>query len=191
MAIKMEYLILCVGLFILLSPGLFLTLPPLSARDAISLGVSYGPSGSANLCPNDSNFGDEAQCTHATTIWRSGFTSFVSVFIHAVVYAVLLHVATRYLGLPKIRSDETVYLAALFIILSPGLLLTLPRLSPATCGFDSLNISDDGEFCSDEFKDGANCKMCTSWILSRSTQPLSVLVHAVLLGVILQFGKLV
>ena len=201
MSIKMEYLILCVGLFVVLSPGLFLTIPPLQNRDAIALGVSWDDSGSATLCANTNFSGGSKKdsCAAATRLWRSEFTTFTAVVIHAIVYAILLQICARYLGLPKVRTDEMVYLAALFVILTPGLFLTLPRLTKEICGKNGASdngrhIADDGNFCEDIGTINSttpNCQKCTSVFFSQSTQPISVLVHAVLLGVILQFGKLV
>jgi hypothetical protein len=60
-----------------------------------------------------------------TRTFQSGQTSVVSVLIHALVFMILYSVIARSMNIVLTKADLIVT-AALFAILSPGMLLTLP-----------------------------------------------------------------
>jgi hypothetical protein len=92
-------------------------------------------------------------------------------------------------GLPSPDATAVFVYTALFALLSPGLLLTLPALSPTDCGADGKHIFDEFEgddtFC-DAIgtinDDTPKCKKCTSWNTSGFTGVVPVLVHSLVFG---------
>lgn len=192
---------LLIGLFIILSPGILLTLPPLDQTTIIELGVGYmnGSPGTAAYCSALTTA--EPECDKPTETWVSGYTSNGAAIIHAVVFVLLLlfvPALLSFLGVEMRTLPFTfiIVLGLLFFILSPGVLLTIPALSAADCGQDGKNIIDDGDsspanpkFCAGSYDswpagtvftavDWPHCNKCTSWFNSGQTNFLPVVVHS-------------
>jgi len=192
MRLDTTYLLTLVGLFVILSPGLLLTLPPLSQKATNAKGVSYEGEG-VTVCPanNDVEFKAQAHCTKATDIFVSGYTDIPAVFVHAVVFAALLYYLPKQMGLKALSTQALVALVALFVLLSPGLLLTLPALTKTECGENNKNVSDNDDgtqrYCDAitlPFTSAAypKCHKCTSFWISGFTSVPAVLVHGVVFG---------
>jgi len=181
-----------VGLFIVLSPGLLLTIPSMSLTDAGTKGVSSGAAGAADACAD----GDEAveNCKKATSLWMSGMTTTVSVIVHTLVFAVLLYFLPNFISSAGAYSQQAVVvLALLFAVLSPGVLLTLPSLSKADCGSGGKNVADGVNYCetiSDaDLTEALNpkCYKCTRLFNSGFTSLPAALVHGVVFGVVVYY----
>ena len=193
---------LLLGLFIILSPGILLTLPPLDQTTIEDLGVGYmnGSPGTATFCTSGTTA--EPECKKPTQTWVSGYTSNGAAVIHALVLVLILAFIPGLLSavgvyLPTMPLLYIVALGVAFILLSPGVLLTIPALSAADCGQDGKNIMDNGpgspvnpRFCAgsyDSFAPGTvftaadypHCNKCTSWFNSGETNFLPTVVHSV------------
>jgi hypothetical protein len=85
-----------VGLFIILSPGLIVTIPALTVTDLTNLGVGYdedSPYTTPLACTSAKL--DVEGCKKATSWWLSGYTTALAVFVHAVIFALILSVLPR------------------------------------------------------------------------------------------------
>jgi len=190
MILDTTYLATLVGLFVILSPGLLLTIPPLSLDEITKKGVSYedGSGGAAEACTSVTGTGVEAECKKAHDLFASGYTSQVAVLLHALVFAAALYFLPQNIGLRTFDNTSILVMAGLFAVLSPGLLLTLPSLSKTDCGVGKKNIADDGEFCDaiDTITEAAapNCKKCTSVFASGHTGVVPVIVHGLVFGTV-------
>ena len=187
MILDTTYLAMLVGLFVILSPGLLLTLPQLSLDEMTKKGVSYDSgSGTAVACTNITTAPVEPECKKAHDLFASGYTSQVAVLVHALVFAAALYFLPQNVGLRTFDNTSILVMAGLFALLSPGLLLTLPALSKEECGMGKKNIADDGEFCEviDPITQAAapNCKKCTGVFASGHTGVLPVVVHGLVFG---------
>lgn len=194
-------LALLLGLFIILSPGLILTVPGRSQTDATAIGVGYLNGSAATFCSTSPNTFTEPECAKATSAWTSGYTWLGAVLVHAVIFMAVLQwlpVLAKVFGLdmPMVPFLYLVFLGLLFVALSPGVLLTLPPLSAGQCGEGTLNIMDNPptspanpKFCAgatDGFAPGTsfttdypNCRRCTSVALSQSTTWVAIVVHSI------------
>jgi len=175
---------LLVGLFVILSPGLILTLPSLGASELIQLGVAYN-SGENHACASGAVINGDPICDKATRVLVSGYTSPLATVVHTLVFAAVLYLLPNAIGLGRFSQTQILVFAGAFLALSPGLLLTLPALSLDECGSDGKNIVDtiDGNYCNAEHATG-KCATCSSAWRSGETSTSAVLVHAVLFGVV-------
>jgi hypothetical protein len=185
------YLAFIIILFIILSPGLILTIPGLSDGGITNMGVAFG-SGPAVACP-DATPPVEANCKKPTQILASGYTHILAIFIHAAVFAVILYFLPMWLGLGRLDINAILVLTALFVLLSPGLLLTLPPLSKNQCGEGNQNVAEStgteiGNYCDAittiTSSNTPNCAKCTSWWTSNQTGFVPILVHALVFGIL-------
>lgn len=187
MILDSTYIATLIGLFIILSPGLLLTLPTLSLDDLTKKGISYLDSGDATQCVA---FDDGASCQKAHDFWASGYTTTAAVIVHALVFGVVLYMVPQYVGL---RSFDTTTIAAfsvLFAVLSPGLILTLPGLSKIDCGEGHKNVADGTSFCdaiANITTAEPKCHTCTSWFASGHTNVVPVVVHSLVFGALAFF----
>jgi len=190
-------IVLLLGLFIILSPGLILTIPGLSQSNIDNKGVSY--LNGATVTPCSASTTTESECKKPTNILASGYTSGLAVFIHTLVFAALLWILPPFIGLAPFNAMTVVAFAILFALLSPGLILTLPPNSPSTCGEGNNNIADDIGGGTYKYCAGTNglpsntvftsaqyphCYKCQSWWVSGSTNIVPILVHAVVFGIL-------
>jgi len=189
---NMSYLITLVGLFVILSPGLLLTLPGLSQKEINSKGISSGAAGSATVCPATTSLTGLTNCLEATAWWASMETSYMAVGIHAVVF--YLAVYTAQMQFPQngtYSATSMMLLAGLFAVLSPGVLLTLPALSLDDCGLNNHNVADGARYCDSTYWDTnalqANCKKCSGIVNSGFTSPVSIVVHSAVFGAVVYF----
>lgn len=200
-------LAILIGLFIILSPGLILTIPGLSQSNITDKGVSYGLT-PVTLCTASSTA--ESQCKKPTQVLTSGYTSVTAVLVHTLVFAVLLYILPPALGLRQPSAQAVIGAAVLFLLLSPGLILTLPPLTAGNCGYNNQNIADDSgggvlKYCyadagtgADAFPPGQqftsattpNCQKCTSWWASGYTGFLPIVVHAAVFGLLAYIAAL-
>jgi hypothetical protein len=219
--IDISSLFIVVGLFVILSPGFLLTLPALSPSEGLAKGISYTPDtyadASLNTAPTacssgtawvtaDLNAGvvdttHHGECRKAKSFFVSGYMSTVSALVHAVVFAAVLYFLPTYFGQRNPAAKTVVMLSALFLLLTPGLLLTLPALSRADCGLGGKSVASSAKFCgvnqnkytgggagtaiwsvSDAFGSGDACDKCTSIWMSGHTGILPVFIHAVVFG---------
>jgi hypothetical protein len=221
-AIDMSSVFIVVGLFVILSPGFLLTLPALSPSEGLAKGISYtrdiytdaAMDAAPTACSSgtawvtaDLNAGaidttHHGECRKAKSFFVSGYMSTVSALVHAVVFAAVLYFVPTYFGQPNPAPKTVVMLSALFLLLTPGLLLTLPALSRADCGAGGKNIASSAKFCgvnpnkytgtpqtgsaiwsaSDAFGSGDACDKCTSIWMSGHTGILPVFIHAAVFG---------
>ena len=105
-------------LFIALSPGILLTLPSLSPLEATKRGLSFGPDGEAQSCVSLGEWVSNSTCDVYRSVWTSKQTSNMSILVHSL----LLYVILRFL----FHSKGPIKSSVLFVLLSPGFLLTLP-----------------------------------------------------------------
>lgn len=184
MKLNANYLALIAGLFVILSPGLLLTLPALSKENVDTLGVSHG-TGSATPC-GTGDYSAYPQCSDATRFFTSGYTSVLAVVIHTIVFAILVNYLPEMVGLKNFSFNAVAVLSVLFLLLSPGLILTLPALSKIECGFNHKNVADGADFCEAiptiTAAANPNCHKCTSIWNSGFTSLPAVLVHAIVFG---------
>jgi hypothetical protein len=172
---------LVLGLFVLLIPGIFLTLPALGLSDLATKGISYSvagthvPGAAAISCISTA----PAQCKKAASVWRSGQTTTTAALVHTVVFATALYFLAPLLAI-SVSYGTLAVSAVLFFVLSPGILLNLPKLSMSQCA--SRDVANAGEFCDT----GAvgKCATCNSFWRSGFTEEWDVLVHGILLGAI-------
>jgi hypothetical protein len=184
MKLNANYLALIAGLFVILSPGLLLTLPPLTKDNATTIGVSYGAAGAAASCTTG-DYATETQCSDATRFFVSGYTSVLAIVIHTLVFAVLVNYLPEMVGLKSFSFNAVAVLSVLFLLLSPGLVLTLPALGKVECGINHKNIADGTDFCdaiTTIDSTTPNCKKCTSFWNSGFTSLPATLVHAIVFG---------
>ena len=187
------YLATLIGLFVILSPGLLLTIPVLSQTDITDKGIAYDASGTVTFCTGSTT--TEAECKKPTDVLGSGYTSPAAVLVHALVFAAAVYLVPSYVGLRQLNQNAVLILAALFVALSPGLLLTLPALSKTNCGTGQKNVADDmganNEFCNTittiTESTAPKCNKCTSIWMSGFTDVLPVVVHAVVFGVVVYY----
>jgi hypothetical protein len=175
---------LVLGLFVVLSPGIFLTLPTLGLTDLTAKGISSGaggtnvPGAAATACASV-GITAPAQCKKAAGLWRSGQTTMTAAFVHTIVFACALFFLAPLMAI-NLSYGTLIVSSVLFFVLSPGILLNLPKLSMSQCA--SRNVADDGNFCDT----GAvgKCAKCNSFWRSGFTEEWDVLVHGVLLAAI-------
>jgi len=190
-----------IALFVILSPGLILTIPGLSQSNIENKGVAY-LDGSNNVVFCDSTSTAESECKKPTNVIASTYTSGLAIFIHALVFAALVYLLPQFLGLRPYNAITVIGLALLFALLSPGLILTLPPLSPDGCGEGNYNIADEDPdnpgnnlYCAgtNGFNPNStvytsalypNCFKCQSWWVSGSTGFVPIIVHAVVFAVL-------
>jgi hypothetical protein len=184
------------GLFILWSPGMVFTLPPLAQTDIQGLGVGYmnGSPGSAAFCSSGTRA--EPECSKPMQMVTSGYTNIGAMALHSLVFLLTMLILVGFLFGQYVTPGLTLWLTILFFVLQPGLILTLPNMSAKECGQDGKNIMDNEpgvsplnpKFCAgtyDSFPAGTsftsaypNCRKCTSVINSQQTKISAVLVHA-------------
>ena len=193
--------ILLLGLFVILSPGLILTIPGLSQTNIDNKGVAYlASSGTVQDCSASTTTEDE--CKKPAGVLATGYTNGLAIFIHTLIFAALLYLLPGFIGLAPFNTTTVIIFAGLFALLSPGLILTLPPLSPSQCGESNNNIADtfNGSlrFCQGtagtdrgipvgtKFTNALypNCYKCQSWWVSGSTGVVPILVHAVVFGLL-------
>lgn len=188
MILDTTYLATLIGLFVILSPGLLLTLPALSLGDIQSKGISTGAAGSATLC---ASVATGANCIKAHDVWASGYTSHAAVLVHSLVFALVLYMLPQYVGLRTFDNSSILTMTALFAVLSPGLLLTLPALTKVDCGIDGKKVAEADGANQNEYCDAIapitsaaapKCNQCTSWFGSNHTAVVPVLVHSLVFG---------
>lgn len=192
-------LAILIGLFVILSPGLLLTLPTLSQTTITDLGVSYTSGPNVETC--DGTVVGEANCDKPKKILASGYTWPLAVLVHTLVFAAVLFFLVPALGIPSFTTQAVVVFSVLFGVLTPGLLLTLPPLSAVDCGETGKFISDvdpqdapNQLFCAGvngfpsgtafDSTDYPNCHKCTSFWMSSQTNLLPVVVHAAVFGIV-------
>lgn len=206
MKVSLQLTVLLFGLFVLLSPGMVLTLPSLTLDNIESLGVGYmnGSPGAATFCSSGTTA--EPECNKPTKIVASTlYTSISAVLVHTLVFLIVFLVLSN----TKLFSQDNrpnivliLWYCLLFVFLSPGLFLTVPALSASACGQNGKNIMDyepsvspaNPKFCAgsyDSFAPGTvfndnypNCQKCTGWIASGQTNVVPVLVHAAIFSVL-------
>ena len=183
MKLNANYLALIAGLFVILSPGLLLTLPALTKENVNTIGVSYGAAGAATACPSSGDYTEAGKehCADAVKVFVSGYTSVLAIVIHTLVFAVLINYLPQIVGLKGFSFNAVAVLSILFLLLSPGLLLTLPALGKVECGENHRNIADGVDYCNVD-DTGDNCKKCASVWNSGFTSLPAVLVHAIVFG---------
>lgn len=174
---------LIAGLFVILSPGLILTLPPLSKDQINTIGVSHGAAGAAVTCSATLTYTDDS-CKKAERFFVSGYTSLLAIVVHALVYALLLNFVPEMVGLKAFGFNAIAVLSVLFLLLSPGLILTLPALTKIDCGINQKNIADAGDYCDAVTVSTStpNCEKCTRVWNSGFTSLPAVLVHTLVFG---------
>lgn len=190
----MNYLVTLIGLFIVLSPGLLLSIPALSDTEVASRGIASGTTNTGGtLCAANST---NAACTKATSIWNSMQTSVPAAAVHAIVFAAVVWVFQSQMPQYGSLSVQNILLVAIvFGVLSPGVLLTLPSLSQKECGLGNRNVSETGAAGSREFCDAItdpltkadhpNCYKCTKFWNSEFSSPLAIIVHSIVFGVVI------
>lgn len=173
---------LVLGLFVLLSPGVFLTLPALGLTDLTNRNISYRndnthvPGSSATVCTSVSSTAP-TQCKKAAGVWRSGQTTVTAAVVHTVVFATALFFLASLLAISMSYGTLAVS-AVLFLVLSPGILLNLPKLTMSQCA--SRDVADSAKFC--DTNAVGKCAKCSSYWRSGFTEEWDVLVHGVLLA---------
>ena len=181
----MTYIGLLVGLFIILSPGLLLTIPPLSLTELENKSIGSGTASNFAICEDTTT---AENCKKAASLFASGYTSVPAVLVHGLVFALALYFLPQYIGLRKFGSQGILVLSVLFVALSPGFLLTLPALSKTACGITGKHVGETTGPQATEYCDAittitkANnpkCHKCTSVWMSGFTDVVPVLVHAV------------
>lgn len=177
-----------VGLFILLSPGFFLTLPSLSVSDLTHQGVSFGSNPTATtFC--SANTKTEPNCKKAMSVWRSGYTTLLAGVVHTVVFGALLYAASRTI-LPAMSYQSIGIYSGIFFALTPGMIINVPTLGLNSCGSDKKISDDNGAnngYCSDTRASLTNCDRCNRFFMSHFTSDVDVLVHAVVFGAVVYY----
>lgn len=185
------YLATLIGLFVILSPGLLLTLPALGQTEITDKGISWQNTSTVDACLAANS--SEPECKKPTDVLVSGYTTTAAVLVHALVFAAAVYLVPSFVGLRQLNQNAVLVLTALFVALSPGLLLTLPPLSKTSCGAGHKNVADGDplEFCNDiaTITEAATpkCHKCTSIWMSGFTDVSAVLVHAVVFGVVVYY----
>jgi hypothetical protein len=187
----MNFIFTIVGLFIVLSPGLLLTLPALTKTQGAEKGYSYGGTEDdpAGLCSSSTAWVDQDDCKKHLGIWTSNETTGTAVAVHTIVFAVALLMIQKQYDLGSYLSTSAVFvLSGLFALLSPGLIVTLPSLSKNECGFTGRKVADGDEYCNaiTTITEAAhpNCFKCTSLWGSGFTSPVAIIVHGILFGLL-------
>jgi len=190
-ALDMNFIFTIVGLFIVLSPGLLLTLPALTKTQGAEKGYSYGGTATdpAGLCSASTNWVTQDDCKRHLGVWTSNETTGTAVAVHTVVFALVLIMLQKQFDLGSYLSTSAVFvLSGLFALLSPGLIVTLPSLSKNECGFTGRKVADDDEYCNNitTITEAAapNCDKCTSLWGSGFTSPVAIIVHGILFGLL-------
>jgi len=197
-ALDMTFIFTIVGLFVILSPGLLLTLPALSQTAAIDKGYAYG--GTLDTDPATgfcaaATFSTNEVCKKHVGFWTSNETSPVAVVVHSVVFAIALIMIQKQFFLGSfLTTNAIIVLSVLFGVLSPGLVVTLPNLSKAECGKTGRGVADTVSsvvtYCNNIAtitSANENCHKCISVGGSGFTSPVAIIVHAILFGVIAAF----
>jgi hypothetical protein len=166
----MNLLIMILG-FIILSPGVFLTIPPLSQSQAVKKGLSYLDTGLASSCIDMGQW--NLECLKYKKVFFSGQTSQFSVYFHTIIFFL-------YLTLFKISFNERLYFSILFLILSPGMFLSLPGMTKEDCA--RAGVAEGRLFCDAVIQPLAACRNCQSILMSDFTSWQQVIVHATLFG---------
>ena len=168
-------LVILTSLFLLLSPGIVLTLPPVSKTQCTNFGVAD--------CSTPGGGAYSVDCNKCTSAWASGYTWRWAMLLHTIVFGfvgyllllaadpVLLTTRTQTFGI-------LVYATLLFFLLSPGNIFSFWPNSKNYCK-NVLAISD----CD---VDGPYCNKCTSFMVSQFTSVSSMFFNAlVFVGVLL------
>lgn len=183
-------LIFLAGLFVVLSPGLLLTLPALDKTDATNKGIGYKTSTATwNACGSTaSNYTTYDECKNATKVNMSGYTTVMATVVHALVFALLLWYGPHLAGIKRdFTPSQIATLSAVFVALSPGVILTLPALSKTECGKGKKNVGDSAVFCDAQTALGTNCTKCTSLFNSGFTSVPAIVVHAIVFVVLIKY----
>ena len=135
--------------------------PTLDAYEAVTRGLSYGTN--PQSCIDQGQWAP--QCSN-NFIWNWQTSSKA-----VVVHSILLYIVLRIL-----RYQNQINLCVLFVLLSPGLLLTLPALTANEC----TGVSESGSYCTAIQSPGAACLQCQSILFSKSTNLARVLLHGML-----------
>lgn len=195
--------VILLGLFVLLSPGLLLTIPGLSIGQAQDLGVAYLNEPSTVVFCDPSTVA-QSECKKPSDVFVSGYTYWIAVLVHTVVFAAVLYFLIPALNIPAFSGQAIVVFSLLFGVLAPGLIFTLPGLTAAECGQTGKRIADVNPaattttlYCEglNGFAPGTsfnstnypNCAKCTSWVFSGQTNLLPILVHAVVFGILVYY----
>ena len=157
-------------LFVALSPGIILLLPSLSAREGVERGISYQNTNSVDSCVSVGEWiPDKTPCDKAKSIFFSNQTTSFACLIHGLLF----YIALKLFFNLKYKFE----IAVLFILLCPGLLITLPNLSRSDCA----SVAENNNFCkANDLPVYSACKTCTNIIFSKSTNIKPVIVHALL-----------
>lgn len=188
-----------IGLFVLLSPGLVLTIPGLAQSTIEDLGVAF-TSGASTVTYCDPTTTAQTNCKKPTNIFASGYTSSIAVLVHTIVFAAVLYFLIPAVGFEALSGTRILALSVIFGLLQPGLLLTLPALSAADCGQTGKHIADSNASGVEFYCEGLNgfapgttftstafpnCTKCTSWFNSGQSTLLPVLVHSIVYGLLI------
>ena len=166
----MNLLILILG-FIILSPGVILTLPPINQNQAVKKGLSYLDTGLAASCIDMGLWRQE--CSNFKRIFFSGQTSQTSVYLHTLVFFL-------YISLFKISFNAKLYFSIIFLILCPGMFISLPGMTKEDCARN--RVAEGTQFCDVISAPLAACKNCESILMSDFTSWQQVMVHSVVFG---------
>lgn len=198
-----QNLVYLATLFVLLSPGLLLTLPPLTPSEVNQKGIAKPGTGDAAVfCSSTTgtDYTTETNCKKAANLFMSGQTSPLSAVVHAAVFgAAVVMLPSVVSSVKPFTSQQVLAFAALFFVLSPGVLLTLPALTKQQCGVDkkvadfTTTLANGAYTAAPKFCDSittldaghGNCTKCTSVFSSRFTNALPVAVHAAVFGALL------
>ena len=165
-------------LFIVFSPGMVLTLPSLNPQEAVDRGISYGTDGSTHSCITSGHWTTldlSDNCSRARSLFFSGQTSNRAIFIHSIIVYIIMKFI--------FHSSEPIKISVLFLLLSPGLILTLPALSASRCA--SKGVAENGHYCNKAIVETSACKMCQSITSSYSTDYWRVIIHSLIFALIL------
>ena len=188
-----QHILLLISLFIVLSPGFLLNIPHISASDALDQGISYENSG-PHLCSSATAWLDltKPECKKAEGVFTSGYTSHTDVLLHSVLFSIVLAFLPEMLKMRKLSMKWNICFTVLFLLLSPGFLLTLPALNITDCGAGHKNIaapdannSSTLTFCdamTGAFTKNDACDKCNNIWMSGMTGPAAVLVHSIVFG---------
>lgn len=156
--------------FIVLSPGVILTLPRISPSQAVKKGLSYLNNDLATSCIDSGQWANE--CSKFKRVFFSGQTSQTSVYVHTIVYFLLT------LCMHNLSMTNRLYFSILFLILSPGMFLSLPGMTKHDCAYNG--VAEGTFFCDAVATPLAACKNCQSWIMSDFTSWQQVIIHSLL-----------
>ena len=154
--------------FIVLSPGVILTIPNISPAQAVKKGLSYLNNDLATSCIDSGQWAVE--CAKYKRIFFSGQTSQISVYAHTIVFFLFT------LCLPDVSMTNRLYFTIAFLILSPGMFLSIPGMTKQDCAANG--VAEGTFFCDAVVTPLAACKNCQSWIMSDFTSWQQVVVHS-------------